>query len=109
MHNNEEVLPHFILQLIHLFAVLPPETAFLSVYESGSTDSTGKVTPSSDRLVLIDAWALPLTVAAFKKRHPAAAHYAALPRVCSVRVSHGKLFMHLRRIAEALWSVQVLG
>lgn len=47
MHNNEEVLPHFILQLIHLFAVLPPETAFLSVYESGSTDSTGEVSHSS--------------------------------------------------------------
>ena len=47
MHNNEEVLPHFILQLIHLFAVLPPETAFLSIYESGSTDSTGEVTPST--------------------------------------------------------------
>ena len=44
MHNNEEVLPHFILQLIHLFAVLPPETAFLSIYESGSTDSTGAMT-----------------------------------------------------------------
>lgn len=41
MHNNEDVLPHFIIQLVHLFAVLPPETAFLSVYESGSTDSTG--------------------------------------------------------------------
>lgn len=41
MHNNEEVLPHFILQLIHLFAVLPPDTAFLSIYESGSKDSTG--------------------------------------------------------------------
>ena len=48
MHNNEEVLPHFILQLIHLFAVLPPETAFLSVYESGSKDSTGALfTPLS--------------------------------------------------------------
>jgi hypothetical protein len=42
MHNNEDVLPHFIIQLVHLFAVLPPETAFLSVYESGSTDSTGR-------------------------------------------------------------------
>lgn len=41
MHNNEDVLPHFIIQLVHLFAVLPPETAFLSIYESGSTDSTG--------------------------------------------------------------------
>ena len=46
MHNNEEVLPHFILQLIHLFAVLPPETAFLSIYESGSTDSTGEAAPT---------------------------------------------------------------
>lgn len=42
MHNNEEVLPHFIIQLVHLFAVLPPESAFLSIYESGSNDSTGE-------------------------------------------------------------------
>jgi alpha-1,3-mannosyltransferase len=41
MHNNEEVLPHFIIQLVHLFAVLPQDSAFLSIYESGSTDSTG--------------------------------------------------------------------
>ena len=47
MHNNEEVLPHFILQLIHLFAVLPPETAFLSIYESGSTDNTGELTETT--------------------------------------------------------------
>ena len=54
MHNNEEVLPHFILQLIHLFAVLPPETAFLSIYESGSKDSTGAI---SHRCPAIDhAW-----------------------------------------------------
>ncbi|KAA6416478.1 MAG: hypothetical protein FRX49_13550, partial [Trebouxia sp. A1-2] len=41
MHNNEDLLPHFTLQMLHLLASLPLGTAFLSVYESGSTDSTG--------------------------------------------------------------------
>ena len=47
MHNNEELLPHFIIQLVHLFAVLPPQTGFLSIYESGSTDSTGAAAADS--------------------------------------------------------------
>jgi len=41
MHNNEDLLPHFTLQMLHLLASLPLGSAFLSVYESGSSDSTG--------------------------------------------------------------------
>ena len=41
MHNNEELLPHYIAQLVHMLALLPPGSAFLSIYESGSTDATG--------------------------------------------------------------------
>ncbi|KAK9812593.1 hypothetical protein WJX72_000003 [[Myrmecia] bisecta] len=41
MHNNEAVLPHYIIQLVHLMTVMPQGSTFLSVYESGSTDSTG--------------------------------------------------------------------
>lgn len=40
--NNEELLPHLIVQLWHLLAILPQGSAFVSIYESGSTDSTGK-------------------------------------------------------------------
>lgn len=39
--NNEELLPHAIIQFWHLLAILPEGSAFVSVYESGSTDSTG--------------------------------------------------------------------
>ena len=41
IHNNEELLPHYIIQLVHLLTVMPHGSTFLSVYESGSTDSTG--------------------------------------------------------------------
>ena len=41
MHNNEELLPHYLAQLIHVLSLLPPGSAFLSIYESGSTDATG--------------------------------------------------------------------
>ena len=41
VHNSEELLPHFILQLSHLLSVLPHGTAFLSIYESGSSDASG--------------------------------------------------------------------
>ena len=40
--NNEDLLPHLIVQLWHLLAILPQGSAFVSVYESGSTDSTGE-------------------------------------------------------------------
>lgn len=39
--NNEELLPHVIVQLWHLLAILPQGSTFLSIYESGSEDSTG--------------------------------------------------------------------
>ena len=42
MHDNEELLPHYVAQLIHVLALLPPGSAFLSIYESGSTDATGQ-------------------------------------------------------------------
>ena len=41
MHNNEDLLPHFTLQMLDLLSRLPLGNAFLSIYESGSTDSTG--------------------------------------------------------------------
>ena len=41
MHNNEELLPHYIAQLVHVLSLLPLGSAFLSIYESGSTDATG--------------------------------------------------------------------
>lgn len=43
MHNNEELLPHFTTQLLHFLALMPTRSVFLSLYESGSTDSTGVV------------------------------------------------------------------
>ena len=42
MHNNEDLLPHFTLQMLSLLSSLPVGSAFLSIYESGSTDSTGQ-------------------------------------------------------------------
>lgn len=42
MHNNEELLPHFTSQLLHFISVMPQGSIFVSLYESGSTDSTGK-------------------------------------------------------------------
>ena len=42
MHNNEELLPHYIAQLVHVLSLLPYGSAFLSIYESGSTDGTGE-------------------------------------------------------------------
>lgn len=39
--NNEGLLPHVIVQLWHLLAILPQGSVFVSVYESGSEDSTG--------------------------------------------------------------------
>ena len=49
MHNNEELLPHYITQLTHLLSVLPPGSTFLSIYESDSSDSTG--VPCTEQLV----------------------------------------------------------
>ncbi len=41
LRDAEALLPHFILQLLQLLAVLPRDAAFLSIYESGSSDATG--------------------------------------------------------------------
>ena len=41
MRDNEELMPHFLLQTLHTLALLPQDQAFLSIYESGSGDSTG--------------------------------------------------------------------
>ena len=42
MHNNEDLLPHFTLQLLQLLIALPRGSAFVSIYESDSKDNTGK-------------------------------------------------------------------
>ena len=39
--DNEDLLPHVIVQLWHLLAILPQGSVFVSVYESNSEDSTG--------------------------------------------------------------------
>ncbi len=41
LHNSGALMPHYTLQLLALLAALPRGAAFLSVYESGSTDDTG--------------------------------------------------------------------
>lgn len=41
MNNNEALLPHFMSQLLHFLSVMPQGSVFVSLYESGSTDSTG--------------------------------------------------------------------
>ena len=51
--DNEDLLPHLIVQLWHLLAILPQGSAFVSIYESGSTDSTGEAGPQ--RPVLYNA------------------------------------------------------
>lgn len=42
MYDNEAVAPHFVLQLLKLVARFPRGRIFVSVYESGSKDATGK-------------------------------------------------------------------
>ncbi len=41
LRDSEELMPHLLLQLLAVLAYLPPHSAFLSLYESGSSDSTG--------------------------------------------------------------------
>ena len=43
LHNNEDLLPHYILQLLQLIVRLPVGSSYVSIYESGSTDETGDV------------------------------------------------------------------
>lgn len=46
LHNNEDLLPHYILQLLHVLVQLPEGSAYVSIYESGSTDRSGKLGPT---------------------------------------------------------------
>ena len=41
LKDNEELMPHFILQLLLSIAAMHRDAVFISVYESGSTDLTG--------------------------------------------------------------------
>ena len=41
LKDNEELMPHFILQLLLSVAAMQRDAVFISVYESGSTDLTG--------------------------------------------------------------------
>ena len=41
LHNSVALIPHYSLQLLALLAARPPGSAFLSIYESGSSDATG--------------------------------------------------------------------
>ena len=41
LKDNEELMPHFILQLLLSVAAMQTDAVFISVYESGSTDLTG--------------------------------------------------------------------
>ena len=50
-------MPHFITQLLHLLVLLPPHTAYVSIYESNSGDDTG--IPHSALLFTIAAVAWP--------------------------------------------------
>ena len=40
--NNEALMPHYILQLLQFVVAKPVDKLFVSIYESGSTDKTGK-------------------------------------------------------------------
>lgn len=41
LHNNEVLMPHLLLQLLALALYLPPQSIYVSLYESGSGDATG--------------------------------------------------------------------
>ena len=41
LHNNAALMPHFVTQLLLSVVSLTPGNAFVSLYESGSTDATG--------------------------------------------------------------------
>ena len=45
LHNNEALLPHYTLQLLQLLVGLSQGSAYVSIYESGSTDRTGGAMP----------------------------------------------------------------
>ena len=70
--SNEPLMPHYILQLLRLVVAKPADSLFVSIYESGSTDKTGRTA------------AFPLHICArqnviCKTGQPLAAAYAAGP------------------------------
>lgn len=40
--SNEPLMPHYILQLLQFVVAKPAQSLFVSIYDSGSTDKTGK-------------------------------------------------------------------
>eukprot|EP00803_Ostreobium_quekettii_P009670 evm.model.scf_943.3 EVM.evm.TU.scf_943.3 scf_943:37794-39458(+) len=42
LHNSEDVMPNFIVQLVQFLLAFPERLFFVSIYESGSTDSTAE-------------------------------------------------------------------
>jgi hypothetical protein len=42
LHNSASILPHWATQLAAALGALPPENVFVSIYESGSSDDTGR-------------------------------------------------------------------
>ena len=59
LYNNAYLMPRIIHQMLSLLAILPHGTAFLSVYESNSGDSTGE---PMQRALSITAWRSASTV-----------------------------------------------
>ena len=47
LHNNAALMPHYITQLLLSVVSLTPGDTFVSLYESGSADATGKPTCAS--------------------------------------------------------------
>lgn len=43
LSNNEALMPHFLLQILQLVANTPVDKVFVSLYESSSSDRTGKL------------------------------------------------------------------
>lgn len=42
LKDAETLMPHLILQLAALLVYFPQQSVYLSIYESGSSDSTGR-------------------------------------------------------------------
>ncbi|OMH85676.1 Alpha-1,3-mannosyltransferase CMT1 [Zancudomyces culisetae] len=46
LHNNEEILPQFMQELLRVFEFLGFENVYMSIYENGSTDKTKEMLES---------------------------------------------------------------
>lgn len=47
LFNSEGLMPHLMMTLLKLTAVLPPDSVYVSIYESNSKDETG-LEPTSE-------------------------------------------------------------